>query len=352
MGQAFDEVDAALACLGADQLRVVVRDLLREVDERAHGRVVDSLIARAARTGSGWVPAPLARDEVAEALSFAAAARRVGHADPCDVDEHLRRGSGAFLRRDYAAAHRILGALLPPVAEGEIDLGQHELAGEVLGVDLGECAARYVVSVYLVSASPERAGAVLAAIGEARGVGSFWEPIREMERVAMEPLPLLEDFLPRWRALLEREAGRERRSDWDADEDRWLREVVRRMEGADGLAKLARSTRRADDLRAWCGALVDGGDWKAALPAFDEASGLAASGALRGELLDGAALAAQEHGRADVPARLESAWRACPSMLRLCRWLGSARGGATIRKRAAEPLETCPPKAHRQRALL
>ncbi len=239
-GRAHDDVDGALACLSADQLRVLVREMLLELDDVAHGRIVDSLIARA------------------------------GHADPGDVDEHQRRGSGAFLRRDYAAAHRIFGALLGPIGEGEIDLGQHELADEVLGVDLCECAAQYVVSAYMVSEPAQRAGAVRAAIGEVDAVGTFWEPIREMERVAMEPLPLLEDFLPVWRALLEQEAGRERRSDWDADGDWWLREVVWRMEGASGLAKLARSTRRAADVRAWCQKLVDAGDWKAALSAFEK----------------------------------------------------------------------------------
>jgi tetratricopeptide (TPR) repeat protein len=352
-GRAHDDVDAALACLSADQLRVLVREMLLELDEVAHGRIVGSLIARAVRAGSGWAPAPRSRDEVAETLAFATAAGRVGHADPGDVDDHLRRGSGAFLRMDYASAHRIFGALLRPIGDGEIDLGQHELADEVLDVDLGECAAQYVVSAYMVSEPAQRAGAVHAAIGEVGGAGSFWEPIREMERVAMEPLPLLGDFLPPWRALLEQKAGREQRSDWDADGDKWLREVVWRMEGASGLAKLARSTRRAAHLRAWCRTLVDAGDWKAALSAFDEASELVADGkSLRGELLDGAALAAQELGRDDLPARFERAWRACPSMLRLRCWLGSARGRTAIRRRGAEALEACPPSAHRQRAFL
>jgi hypothetical protein len=44
----------------------------------------------------------------------------------------------------------------------------------------------------------------------------------------------------------------------------------------------------------------------------------------KGAFLDGAALAAQELGRKDLPARLERAWRQAPSMLRLRRWLGSA----------------------------
>lgn len=348
-----NDVDAALAAMGADELREVVRDILLELDERAHARVISSLINRAARGGSGWAPAALSDRDVSEVLTFAEAAERRGHADPSEMDEHLRRGSTAFLRKDYTAAQRIFGALLRPIGEGEIDLGQHEMVDEVLGVDPGECAAQYVVSVYMTSAPGQRADAVRSAIDEAHGVGHFWEPLREMERVAVEPLPAFDHFLPRWRALIEQQTAGERRSDWDTEEDRWLREVVRRLEGADGLAKVARSTRRADDLRAWCKGLVEAGAWKAALPAFDEAAELVADKEYaRGEFLDGAALAAQELGRGDLPGRLERAWRAGPSVPRLRRWLGSASGKAAILRRAAQALEACPKQAHRQRAFL
>jgi tetratricopeptide (TPR) repeat protein len=348
-----NDVDAALATMGADALRELVREMLLDLDDRAHSRVVNSLINRAARSGSGWAPAALGDDDVAEVFAFAKAAERRGQADPTEVDEHLRRGSAAFLRKDYTAAHRIFGALLGPVGEGEIDLGQHEMVDEVLGVDTGECAAQYVVSAYMLAAAAERADAVRAAIDEVSGVGHFWEPIREMERVAVEPLPLLDDFLPRWRALIGRRPAGERDSDWDTDEDRWLREVVRRIEGADGLAKVARSTKRADDLRAWCKSLVEAGDWDAALLAFDEAAEIVTDKEYaRGEFLDGAALAAQQMDRNDLPARLERAWRAAPSMLRVRRWLGSAISKAAIQKRAAEALDACPKEASRQRAFL
>lgn len=125
------------------------------------------------------------------------------------------------------------------------------------------------------------------------------------------------------------------------------------MEGAAGLAKIARFGRRADDLRAWCGSLVEAGDWKAALAAFEEAAQLATDGNyVRGELLDGAALAAQELGRKRLSAWFERGWRGAPTMFRLRRWLGSARGKAAIRKRAAEAAAACPKQAHCQRAFL
>jgi hypothetical protein len=339
--------------MSAEELREVVRGLLLELGEKAHARAMSSIIHRAAGGGTGWAPAAVSEEEVAEVLEFAKAAEQVRQAEPSEVDEYLRRGLAAFLRKDYRSAHRIFGALLPPIGDGGIDLGQHEMVDEVLGAAPSECAAQYVVSAYMLAPSAGRAEAVRAAIDKVRGVGYFSEPLRELERVAVEPLPALGDFLPEWRALITSRVRSERESDWDLEEDRWLREVVQRLEGAQGLAKVARSTRRADDLRAWCKALVDAGDWKAALTAFEEAAGLVADkDYTRGEFLDGAALAAQRLGRKDLPAHLERAWRASPSMLRLRHWLGSSTSKSTLEKRVTEALGACPQQAARQRSLL
>lgn len=347
------EIDDLLAAMDASELREAVRDVLLELDDRAHMRVVTSLIERAARGNSGWAPAGPGRGEVAEVVAFVHAAQRVGYADPLDVDERLRRGSAAFFRKDYSAARGIFGTLLKPLGNGEIDLGQHEMVEEVLGVEPSACAAQYVVSIYMTSKPELRAGAVRAAIAEVRGVGHFFEPIRELERVAVEPLPGLDDFLTRWRAVVAKEATPERRSDWDTEAQQWLLEVVLRTEGASGLEKIARSTRRANDLRAWCESLVEIGEWKAALAALEDAARLVTdSEPERGEFLDGAALAAAQLGRKDLSPWLERAWRAAPSMLRLRRWLGSARGKAAIRRRAAEAFAVCPKQARRQRAFL
>jgi len=166
--------------------------------------------------------------------------------------------------------------------------------------------------------------------------------------VAIEPLPQLEDFLPQWRALLKKEVEEDRQHDWDRAQDRWLREAVERLEGSDGLAKIARSTKRADDLRAWCRSLVEAKDWKAALVAFHVSDKEYA----RGEFLDGAALSAQELGRRDLPSLLERAWRTDTNLVRLRRWLGTTRTRANLKKRAKKALAACPNEAHRQRAFL
>jgi hypothetical protein len=73
----------------------------------------------------------------------------------------------------------------------------------------------------------------------------------------------------------------------------------------------------------------------------------------RGRLLDGAALAAQELGRSDLPKPLEAAWRAAPTPARLLRWLaaGDARG-ESLRNKAARALASCPKESARQLGLL
>ena len=187
------------------------------------------------------------------------------------------------------------------------------MVDEVLGVEPSACAAQYIVSIYMTSKPEQPAEALRAGIAEVDGLGCFLEPILELERVAVEPLPGLDDFLPRWRAIVAREAAAERRGDWDTQTQQWLREVVRRMEGAAGLEKIARSTRHADNLRAWCKSLVEVADWKAALAALEDAAELVTEKKYaRGELLDGAALAAQQLGRKDLSLWLERAWHARP----------------------------------------
>lgn len=175
-------IDGALSALSEDQLRELVRDILPWLDDPAHARVVNRLIDRAARGESGWAPPRPSKRDVSGIVSFAEAARRIGSADPSDVDGYLRQGSSAFLGKDYAAAYSIFRALLLPIGDCEIDLGQHELVDEVLGVEVADCAAQYVVSMYMTAVPDRRAEAVRKALSEVRGIGHLWEPLREMKQ--------------------------------------------------------------------------------------------------------------------------------------------------------------------------
>ena len=346
-------VEAALDALDAPALRGLLRALIPGLEDAPRAQLKSAIVERAARAPSGWAPAAPSDRRVAEIEAFVATARRAHRADPRVVDAHLQEGVHAFLARDYAAAQRILRALLLPIAEGDLDLGHDELVDEVLGVDVGGCATQYVVATYMTAPPTGRARAVCAAIDEVQSIGTFWLPLREIERAAPAPLPGFDDFLLQWQALVEARIAADQPSDWDRTNDRWLREVVGRTEGPAGLAALARRHRRSDDLRAWCAAVAEAGDWLAARAAYEEAAALAADGAhVRGELLDGAALAAEQLGADDLEAALGRAWRAAPTLPRLHRWLGGCTTAASLRARAGEALALIPTEAARQRALL
>jgi hypothetical protein len=349
----FSNIEGALAALNAEDLRNLIRAVICRLDDKEFSWFANAIIEQASKGRTGWQPSGPTDEGIAEVLAFAEAAKRTGYADPSEVDDYLREGSNAFLGGNYHAAARIFHALLLPLSEGEIDLGQDEMFEEALGLDAADCAAQYVVAVYMTSAPDQRADVVFTTVEDMRHVGSFLNPLQEMERVAVEPLPDFEVFLPRWRALVQETVKDERDHEWDTDADHWLREVVLRLEGADGLAGIARSSRRSDDLRAWCRALMDSGDWVAALAANKESAEIVGDkNHSQGDFLDGAALAARVLGRQDLPKYLETAWRKAPSLLRLRRWLGSSGSKGVLKKRAAAAIEVCPKKAHRQKAFL
>jgi hypothetical protein len=73
----------------------------------------------------------------------------------------------------------------------------------------------------------------------------------------------------------------------------------------------------------------------------------------RGELLDGAALAAQQLKRSDVAPRLLAAWQAAPTLPRLLRWLVTEdRSRTDLRAKARKIVSRCPKTAGRQLGLL
>ena len=345
------DVQGALAAMSAEELRSFVQEALERLDDKPRTALVDALITRAAKGSAGWRPSSPGGEIVREVETFTAAVRRIGSATPEQIDDYLRQAMKGFLGGDYVTARAIYEALLPPLAEGDIYLGQDELVDEVLTVRVHDCAAQYLVSVYMATALEARPEALRLAIGAVDGFSTFWEPLRDMERVATEPLPELDAFLPLWLACVEREPSSE--NEWEGDRDRWLREAAERLEGVAGLARLARQTGKPEALRAWCRALADRGEWAKALAAYKEAAEVVGKSHWRGDFLDGVALAAQQLGRRDATKCLEAAWLGAPSMVRLLRWLGGATPSAsTLAKRVTAAAQSCPAKAARQRALL
>lgn len=345
------DFNRALEAMTAPELRAFVRGVLDGLAPDARTGIVDELLARAVKGHAGWKPSRPSRRIVDDAKSFAEAACAVGYADSTDFSEHLRLGSKAFLAGDHVSARGVFEALLPPIAVMDIDLGQHELVDEVLAVDAHTCVAQYVTSVYTTTPLSQRADALLNAMEQANGVSSLLNPIKEMEDVSAGALPDLSTFLPLWVKRLGR--FRQSKDEWESEHERWLREAVFRLDGVSGLERMARKTKRPQACLAWCEALVDAGRWPEALQAYDAAATLVAKSHWRGVLLDGAALAAQQLGRADVPRRLEAAWRGAPTLPRLLRWIASdGHTVATLRAKAKKALTRCPKTAGRQVGLL
>jgi hypothetical protein len=345
------EIDRALEAMSAAELRAAVRAVLDQLDEGVKGSVIDTLITQGTKATSGWKPTRPSPRVIEEATSFAEAARRVGHADPDDVTEHLRHAAKAFLAGDYASARAVFEAILPPIACVDIDLGQHELVEEVLGVDAQACVAQFAASVYTTTPLRDRADAILRALEQVEGVGTLSSPIKEMEDVSAGALPELGAFLPLWVKRLQR--FRPSKDQWETEHERWLREAVFRVDGVGGLERIARKTKRPQACLAWCEALADRRDWGEALRAYAAAANLVGKSHWRGQLLDGAALAAQELGRRDLSRRLEAAWRAAPTLTRLLRWLVvEGHELEPIRTKARRALAHCPKMAARQIGLL
>ena len=184
-----NDVDTMLAALDAAALRDLIRELLCGANQRLHGWLLDRLVERAARSEAAWVPESPTSEAIAAIVDFARAAERIGHAEPREVDERLREGIGAFLSRDYTAAHAVFRALLVPIGDGEIDLGQDELVDEVLSVDLATCAAMYTVAAYMSTAPCARPEAVRSAIEDTLAFGDVLAPLHEMERAAVAGPP-------------------------------------------------------------------------------------------------------------------------------------------------------------------
>jgi hypothetical protein len=340
-----ENIDDALAALSADELREFVRTALARLDDGPRGELEDLLLQRAARAASGWKPAAPSTAFVEEAKSFIAAARRAGQADPSQVDHFLRQALTASLAGDHTSARAVFEVMFGPVGQGDIDLGQHELVEEVLTVDLHECVRRYAASVYLTTPIADRADALVDATETASELAHMQDPITDIEAAIGHQLPELDLFLPLWIARLERVA-KKGPSDWESEQDRWLRAAIGRRDGVAGLAQLARTTKRTETARAWCDALIAKNDWSAALSAYEECAELIEKNHSRGEFFDGSALAAQVLGHKDLADRLEAAWLGAPSILRLSRWLlvGDPTS-TTVRKRAAAALEAKPSEA-------
>ncbi|TXD34257.1 hypothetical protein FRC98_18860 [Lujinxingia vulgaris] len=342
-------VDAALEALDAAQLRDLIHEILPWIHDRNRPRLEALIVERATQSGSGWTPDSPGAWRAEKAEAFAAAAVMASYADSGDVDAYLRDGMHAFLAGDYQVAARIFGTLLIPMGRADFHVGQDGQVDDVLGVDAGLCARQFAVATYMTSVAKDRASEVFAVMRDVGEVGRVLRPLEALEQTAREPLPDFDGFVVDWLAVVEAEAF----SGGERGDDAWLREVTLRLHGEEGLVEVARRSRAYNDYNAWCRLLKERKDWVAARAAYEEAAErVEADAHVRGSLLDGAALAAQELGAADLSEVLERAWKVAPTLERLQRWLGQCATREALVERAELALAAVPARAERQRALL
>ena len=283
------DIESALAALTAEELRSCLREALPRLDTGAQARVIDAVLARAARGSAGWKPASPSDRAVAEVKSFADAARRVGQAEPEDVDAYLRRASRAFLAGNPVAARAMFEALLLPVLDADIDLGQDEMVEEVLSADVEDAPAQYVVSVYVTTPLDQRPEALCGLWTQPR-VESRCGSRSKRCSARRRPPSLIWRLSSPWTRYLEGQPVPER--GWEGDHDALgFGKPSVRVEGPAGLERIARKTKQPSALRAWCAAMAESGEWAQALRACETAAKLIREPRGRAEFLDGAARA-------------------------------------------------------------
>jgi hypothetical protein len=76
--------------MNAEDLRDLIRDSIPRLDDKTLSRFTNAIIKRAAKGNIGWQLSGPTDEGVAETLAFVEAAKRVGCADPSEVDDYLR----------------------------------------------------------------------------------------------------------------------------------------------------------------------------------------------------------------------------------------------------------------------
>ncbi len=124
-------------------------------------------------------------------------------------------------------------AKLYPLLMLEDDYGRGIHVEDLTGLDKAETRARYLRAVYEAEPQQTRPDALFKALDETRSWLSSSRPLlNDLIQISPRLLPDQDAFLHAWIAFLRPQDGK--------DADAWLREAVRLLHGAAGLAELAR----------------------------------------------------------------------------------------------------------------
>lgn len=323
-----DAFEAALAAIPESQIKAFVRAW----GKRATSDFRDALVAHAARSIPAWKAPCSDLSLVADAEALVATARH-RTLEPRSIDDVLRRAGSAFVAGDSMSARRAFEIVLRPLWNGDISLpGIDEFPDEVLTTSTYDVCSRLLVATYETTSGDERVGAMVDAVELVDQAQQALMPIRRMEDAAIRPLDGFETFLPLW---LERLRASPPRVSESQTID-LIREATLRVEGVDGLGRIARASKTQEAYRSWCSALRASQSWPELLAAVREASALSTSAWETASWQDEAALLCAKLGQSDlVRPHLAAALDARPTVDRLLRLIDDGvPAGEVLRQRA------------------
>jgi len=316
------DFELALAQLDAERLRT----FLRSIDEAASGDAESSLAFALLEFAARELPGALLSAEDPELEPDTDRWARIASARPkpdlAECARLLSRARRQLLSGRHEVAKRCYEIVLTALAEIQVARGDvHILAPALVRpVVFGS----YLTAVYEASEPESRASEVLEAVVRLSMVGPISSPLALMESASPRALEDLAAFTIDWANLLETHSEATDRVVVDVwtPSQALLAEALERLEGIDGIAKIARRSRDLAHFRTWMLRLADTHAWDMALDVVEEADGALDDPLGRALILDaGVVLAARASDRTRAAELAERALAAHPTHDRLIRFL-------------------------------
>ncbi len=334
-----DAFEAALAAIPEAELR----DFARAWGKATGSDFRDALVEHAARALPAWKVPSADPSLVSDAETLVASARRRSP-EPRAIDDILQRAGRAFVAGESIPARRAYEIVLRPLWSGDIWLsGVDEFPDEVLTTSTYDACARLLVATYESATADERVEAMIEAVELVDQAQQLRMPIRMMEHAAVRPLRGFDAFLRLWLERLRATPSGLR--DWKTND--LIREATLRVDGVDGLARIARASKTPNAYRSWCSALREGQMWPELLEAVLEAASMPAAAWETASWQDEAAALRAKLGQSDlVRPHLEAAFAAAPTLDRVLQLIDDGTpAGDVVRRRAQVLLRAGQPRS-------
>lgn len=329
------DFDGALERLDAQELRDFMRSAARS--ELSSRSLVEPFVEFAARRRGGLDWAEDDPTLAADTDGWARSTRRTQRVDLTWSESLLERACRMRLSGRPSNARRCFDVVLAVLAEAEAGLLGEQAPVSPRDLRISESRLEtveglvtplvfgsYLVSVYEDSARSERVAAIFDAVVRLSALGSVASPLKRLEEAAVRPLEGFDDFIRGWTDELESRtaAGFGDSSFVWTPAEALLAEALERVDGLDGVARLARRSGELAHYRTWIVRLADQSQWSAALDVVEEADGGLSDPFARATVLDAGSRFAHKIGDLRRSMSLaERAFTLAPKPGRLVRWL-------------------------------